>query len=73
MLTEGSFRPKVVQWWQFCRETISPLPNFCDGILFTMGCIYSIYSQPITTRYMQIGTIEAKYKGKITHNPSRYN
>ena len=26
--------------------------------------IYSIYSQPITTRYMQIGTIEAKYKGK---------
>ena len=35
--------------------------------------IYSIYSQPITTRYMQIGTIEAKYKEKITHNPTPYN
>ena len=30
--------------------------------------IYSIYSQPIATRYMQIGTIEAKYKEK---NPSQ--
>ena len=26
--------------------------------------IYSTYSQPITTQYMQIGTIEAKYRGK---------
>ena len=28
--------------------------------------IYIIYSQPITTRYMQIGTTEAKFKGKVS-------
>ena len=39
--------------------------------LSSSNTIYSIYSQPITTRYMQIGTIEAKYKekNKLTIHP----
>ena len=34
------------------------------NINMNLTAIYSIYSQPITTRYMQIGKIEAKYKEK---------
>ena len=46
------------------HKTTEKYDNNGKGGSDMMIIIYSIYSQTITTRYMQIGTIEAKYKEK---------